>query len=137
MHATPRRVRRPLVGALVFVATLVVGVTAAQAAPLLPDLDPSAPGRPRPTAIGAQVYLTFGATFANVGAGPLVLRGHRGSTAEPTMVADQVVTAARSPGGGGDDHRKADQPHAVAHSPVTPLHSEIEADRAAVPRAGR
>jgi hypothetical protein len=106
MHATPRRVRRPLVGVLAFLATLVVGVAAAQAAPLLPDLDPSAPGRPRPTAIGSQVYLTFGATFANVGAGPLVLRGHRASTAEPTMVADQVVkqsdgTEVTIPGVGG------------------------------------
>ena len=109
MRETPRRARRPLVGVLSFLATLVVGVTVAQAAPLLPDLDPAAPGRPRATAIGGKVYLTFGATFANVGAGPLVLRGYRSSTAEPAMVADQVVkqsdgTEALIPGAGGFDY---------------------------------
>jgi hypothetical protein len=57
--------------------------------------------------------------------------------ADQAVVADQVVTATRSPGGGGDDHRKTNQPHALAHSPVTPLLGEVEADRAAVPRAGR
>jgi Lysyl oxidase len=92
MRVTPRRARRPLVGVLTFLATLVVGATVAQAAPLLPDLDPAAPGRPRPAAgADGRIYLTFNATFDNVGAGPLVLRGHRGSTAEPTMTADQVI----------------------------------------------
>jgi hypothetical protein len=109
MRVTPRRARRPLVGVLVVLATLVVGATAAQAAALLPDLDPDAPGRPRPTAVGGQVYLTFGAKFANVGAGPLILRGHRASTAEPVMVADQVVkqsdgTEVTIPGIGGFDY---------------------------------
>lgn len=109
MRATPRRTRRLLVGLVSFVATLAVGTAVAQAAPLLPDLDPSAPGRPRPTAIGGKVYLTFGATFANVGTGPLILRGHRAGTAEPTMVADQVVrqsdgTEVTIPGVGGFDY---------------------------------
>ncbi len=86
-----RHARRPLVAILSALVVLVAGTAAAQAAALLPDLDPAAPGRPRPTATGGKVYLTFGATFANVGAGPLVLRGHRASTAEPTMVADQIL----------------------------------------------
>lgn len=92
MRVTPRRARRPLVGVLTFLAMLVVGATVAQAASLLPDLDPAAPGRPRPAAgTDGRIYLTFNATFNNVGTGPLVLRGHRGSTAEPAMVADQVI----------------------------------------------
>ncbi len=92
MRVTPRRARRPLVGALTFLATLVVGAAVAQAVPLLPDLDPAAPGRPRPAAgADGRIYLTFNAAFDNVGAGPLVLRGHRSSTAEPSMVADQVI----------------------------------------------
>lgn len=92
MRVTPRRARRSLVGVSTFLAMLVVGATVAQAAALLPDLDPAAPGRPQPFAgTDGRVYLTFNATFDNVGAGPLVLRGHRASTAEPAMVADQVI----------------------------------------------
>jgi hypothetical protein len=61
---------------------------------LLPDLDPDAPGKP--SAIVAtdgtgRILLTFGVTIRNNGAGPLILRGHRASTAEVDMVADQEI----------------------------------------------
>ncbi len=86
---------RPL---LVLVLALVGAAggagAAGAAAELLPDLDPEAPTRP--TAIQAAdgsgaVYLTFNAAIANTGKGPLVLRGHRATVDEPTMVVDQVV----------------------------------------------
>jgi hypothetical protein len=103
----PRRARLSLLAFVSIVATLFVGVAAGQAVALLPDLDPAAPGRPRP-ALGTDglVYLTFNARFDNVGAGPLVLRAHRASTAEPTMTVDQVVrqtdgTESTVPGVGG------------------------------------
>jgi hypothetical protein len=103
----PRRVRLGFFTLVSIMAALVVGAAAAQAAPLLPDLDPAAPGRPKPVAgVDGLVYLTFNAKFDNVGAGPLVLRAHRASTAEPTMTVDQIVkqtdgTEATVPGVGG------------------------------------
>jgi hypothetical protein len=67
---------------------------AQDATPLLPDLDPIAPGGAKavlaPDGSG-QVYLTFNVEIDNNGAGPLIVRGHRASTAEPTMTADQVI----------------------------------------------
>jgi hypothetical protein len=103
----PRRARLSVITLASILAALAVGAAAGQAAALLPDLDPAAPGRPKPTA-GADglVYLTFNAKFNNVGAGPLVLRASRASTAEPTMAVDQVVrqtdgTEAIVPGVGG------------------------------------
>jgi hypothetical protein len=53
--------------------------------------------------------------------------------ADQAVVADQVVTAK---GGSGDDKRKCDQPHALAHASGAPVHSALEADGAAVPRSG-
>jgi len=65
------------------------GVTA-----LLPDLDPVSPGSAR--AVAAQdgsghVFLTFKVGIDNTGAGPLTVHGHRASTSEPQMAADQVL----------------------------------------------
>lgn len=86
--------RRPLQLLFAVLAALAFTSAAQGAAELLPDLDPAVPTRPSVTQAedgSGTIYLTFNAGFANVGKGPLVLRGHRGSTAEPTMVADQVV----------------------------------------------
>ncbi|MFN8224857.1 MAG: lysyl oxidase family protein [Gaiellales bacterium] len=83
-----------IVGTIVAACAVALPAAADGSAPLLPDLDPIAP-----SAVGAQaatdgsgrVYLTFTFTLDNKGAGPMVLRGHRASTAEPTMTADQVI----------------------------------------------
>jgi hypothetical protein len=61
---------------------------------LLPDLDPVSPGSVQ--AVSAQdgsghVFLTFKVGIDNTGAGPLTVHGHRASTSEPQMAADQVV----------------------------------------------
>jgi Lysyl oxidase len=67
------------------------------AAPLLPDLDPAAPGGARAVAAtdgSGKIFLTFAVEIDNNGAGPLIVRGHRASTAEPNMTADQVVRLA-------------------------------------------
>jgi hypothetical protein len=85
--------RRPLQLGCALVAALSLA-SAASAADVLPDLDPAAPTRPSVTQAAdgsGAIYLTFNAAFANVGKGPLVLRGHRATTEEPTMVVDQVV----------------------------------------------
>jgi hypothetical protein len=86
--------RRPLQLGCILTAALAFA-SAAHGAELLPDLDAIAPTRPFVTQAddgSGAVYLSFNAGFANVGKGPLVLRGHRGSTEEPTMTADQVVS---------------------------------------------
>jgi hypothetical protein len=58
---------------------------------LLPDLDPAALPTPSVDTVDGHVYLRFTTLTENRGAGPLVLRGHRASTTEPHMVADQVI----------------------------------------------
>jgi hypothetical protein len=67
------------------------------AAPLLPDLDPAAPNGAKAVAAidgSGKIFLTFGVQIDNYGAGPLIVRGHRASTAEPNMTADQVIRLA-------------------------------------------
>lgn len=86
--------RRPIQLGCVLTVALAFAA-GAHGAELLPDLDPTAPQRPYVTEAedgSGAIYLTFNAGFANVGKGPLVLRGHRGSEAEPTMTVDQVVS---------------------------------------------
>ena len=88
-------VRRPVQLLAALVAALALASVAQGAAELLPDLDVMAPTRPSVTQAqdgSGAIFLTFNAGFANVGKGPLVLRVHRGSTAEPTMAADQLVS---------------------------------------------
>jgi Lysyl oxidase len=85
--------RRPLQLGCALTAALAFAA-AAHGAELLPDLDPQEPTRPFVTEAedgSGAIYLTFNAAFANVGKGPLILRGHRGSTDEPTMTVDQYV----------------------------------------------
>lgn len=87
--------RRPLQLGCAILAALALASAAQGAAELLPDLDAMTPARPSATQAAdgsGTIYLTFNAGFANVGKGPLLLRGNRASTAEPTMAADQVVT---------------------------------------------
>lgn len=89
-----RRASRRLVVVLASVvataASLVAVAAASEASDLLPDLDPSL-GKPRVTHAGGRLYLTFTARIANVGAGPLVLRGNRAVAGEPVMTVDQVL----------------------------------------------
>jgi hypothetical protein len=91
-------VRRALACAIVACAGLTVAVPAS-ATPLiasgpgelLPDLDPAALPNPSVNVVNGRAILTFTTLTENKGAGPLVLRGRRGSTAEPQMVVDQVI----------------------------------------------
>jgi hypothetical protein len=78
-------------------ASQSVVVTASDAPPppppeLLPDLDPAAPTSIQAiSGEGGIVYLTFVFATDNVGAGPLILNGHRASTAEAAMTVDQEI----------------------------------------------
>jgi uncharacterized membrane protein len=60
-----------------------------------PDLDQAAPAQLSTYATGtgaAQRFrLAFKAAVDNIGGGPLLIRGHRTSTAKPDMTADQLV----------------------------------------------
>lgn len=60
--------------------------------PLLPDLDPAAPTSIQAiSGAGGVVYLTFVFATDNVGAGPLILNGHRASTNTAAMTVDQEI----------------------------------------------
>jgi hypothetical protein len=101
-----RRGRATLV---VFVAAALIGggvsAWAAGSKQLLPDLDPDEPHGLRvvtsadPTDGSRHVFLTFDVTIDNVGAGPLVVHGHRSDASQPRMTADQVIRTS--------DHRTA------------------------------
>ncbi|MCC6222808.1 MAG: hypothetical protein IT201_04885 [Thermoleophilia bacterium] len=81
-------------GIIVALALLASPARAQEAQDLLPDLDPSAPGKPSAIAASdgsGRIYLTFGTVVANVGAGPLLLSGSRASGADPLMTVDQIV----------------------------------------------
>jgi hypothetical protein len=75
----------------------VPGFGAAQSATqLLPDLDPAAPSGPKAIAAtdgSGRIHLTFGVKIENNGAGPLIIRGERASTAEPQLAASQIVNS--------------------------------------------
>jgi hypothetical protein len=70
-------------------------------AELLPDLDQEAPSQLTVTLAGSprdrNYLLGFGSAVSNVGAGPLVIAGHRHDRGLDTMVADQVVEQAGAP----------------------------------------
>jgi hypothetical protein len=95
--------RAALVGALTLVAAACVGVAVAgtgragapAGAQLLPDLDVRAPqGLLIQTVVterGPRYRLGFVSASENVGAGPLVIRGHRPSLAGPELAADQII----------------------------------------------
>jgi hypothetical protein len=96
--------RAVLVGMLALLAALCVGVAVAgtdrlaggaAGAALLPDLDVRAPDglvvETVPGEAGPRFRLGFVSAAENVGAGALVIRGHRPSLAGPEMAADQIV----------------------------------------------
>jgi hypothetical protein len=95
-------IRTRRVGLFAFAIPVVFVLLAASAGAdngpeLLPDLDPAAPVGTK--AVGAtdgsgKVFLTFKVAIDNLGAGPLIVQGHRASTADPEMTADQVVQLA-------------------------------------------
>jgi hypothetical protein len=84
-----------------FVAAALIGGSAsawaAGSKQLLPDLDPDEPHAlqtftSQDETDGSQhAYLTFEVTINNVGAGPLIVRGHRSDASQPQMTADQVI----------------------------------------------
>jgi hypothetical protein len=88
--------------ALVLVAALD-GAGAGVPRPRLPDLRQAVPYRisvfTDRVAGRARHRLTFGSAAENVGAGPLIIVGHRPNTRTPTMVADQVADTADPAGG--------------------------------------
>ncbi len=57
--------------------------------------------------------------------------------ADQAVVAENVINGQQRPGGGGDEHGKANQPHALAYAPGDPLQGALEKDREAVPVARR
>jgi hypothetical protein len=88
-------------------AATVLAVAASSApadvAPRLPDLDQVAPYLVSSVAVHrgkrTRFQLTFGSASQNVGAGPLIVVGHRASTAGALMTADQVIDTAESADG--------------------------------------
>src|SRR4051794_22721696 len=66
-------------------AELTVAYAPSQLAQLGPAWTPLKDGR------SPRWWLGFSSAVSNVGAGPLVIAGHRASTADATMTADQVV----------------------------------------------
>src|SRR4051812_41262163 len=110
----PFRRGRTVLILLVAVAACAAPVPPAGAAEgiLRPDLDQEPPGQITVASAPSQLaqvgaawlplgggkaprwYLGFSSAVSNVGAGPLVISGHRASTAQPTMTADQLVAGA-------------------------------------------
>jgi hypothetical protein len=67
------------------------GATAPPAPELLPDLDQQAPNQLLVARAGGHWLLGFQSAVRNVGAGPLLIDGHRHDHKTPFMVADQVI----------------------------------------------
>jgi hypothetical protein len=88
-----------LLGVLLALAAVVASVSAVAhatagapvAAELLPDLDQETPNQLLIARAGHQWLLGFQSAVRNVGAGPLLIDGHRASRATPFMEADQQV----------------------------------------------
>jgi hypothetical protein len=70
----------------------------ADAPQLLPDLEQEPPSQLIVTRAKGTYRLGFRSAVRNVGAGPLVIIGHRGDRSVDTMVADQGVTRENAPG---------------------------------------
>ncbi|MDA0159912.1 lysyl oxidase family protein [Solirubrobacter ginsenosidimutans] len=68
-----------------------------QGSPLLPDLEQEAPSQLVITRAGGEYRLGFRSAVRNVGAGPLIISGHRSERSIDEMVADQVITEAGAP----------------------------------------
>jgi hypothetical protein len=91
-----------LVPAAVAIAALVPAALAVNSAPLqgqrlLPDLDQEAPSGLLLVHSPRGWQLGFASAVRNVGAGPLIIDGHRLSRAEETMTAAQVIDRTAGP----------------------------------------
>jgi hypothetical protein len=93
----------PTLAAILIAASAVVAVATKPAAAgqeRLPDLDQVVPDQLVITRVGARARpryrLGFRSAVSNVGAGPLIIEGHRGPETD-TMVADQVVEQEGAP----------------------------------------
>jgi Lysyl oxidase len=86
-----------LAGALLVALTLGVRTPASHAgdAAPLPDLDQEVPSQLLVAPSGSRDqrawWLGFGSAVSNIGAGPLVINGHRPNRRSPAMVADQLL----------------------------------------------
>jgi hypothetical protein len=83
---------------LIVPAALALGGQAPQGRPLLPDLDQEQPTELILTKVrGTGWRLGFRSAVRNVGAGPLMIDGHRVSPTERTMDADQMILRTEGP----------------------------------------
>lgn len=85
-----------LISALV-PATLALSGTPLQGERLLPDLDQESPSGLLITRSPRGWMLGFASAVRNVGAGPLIIEGHRISRGEETMTAGQVIRRTAGP----------------------------------------
>jgi hypothetical protein len=69
---------------------IVLSSTAAAPTPLLPDIVQRPPSQFGVVQSGSSYRLGFQSSTENIGAGPLIVHGHRANTTSP-MVADQIV----------------------------------------------
>jgi hypothetical protein len=94
----------PTLGAILIAASAVVAVATRPAAAgqqRLPDLDQVVPDQLVITRVGTRVHpryrLGFRSAVSNIGAGPLIIEGHRPGPETDTMIADQVVEQEGAP----------------------------------------
>jgi hypothetical protein len=78
-------------------ATLALSGTAPQGERLLPDLDQEPPSGLLVSRSPSGWQLGFASAVRNVGAGPLVIDGHRASRTEETMRAAQIINRTAGP----------------------------------------
>jgi hypothetical protein len=89
-----------LAAALIALAAVLVSAAAdagSAGRARLPDLDQELPTRLVVSRLGGEYRLGFRSAVRNIGAGPLVIDGHRPDAGTGTMVADQIVERAGGP----------------------------------------
>jgi hypothetical protein len=87
-----------VVAALLGLAAHALSSHASEGVPLLPDLDQEAPSNLVVSVTGKSRYLLgFRSAVRNVGAGPLIIAGHRPDRGPDTMVADQQIVMRGGP----------------------------------------
>jgi len=78
-------------------AALAAGGRGPDGPPLLPDLDQETPSGLVLTKVRSGWRLGFDSAVRNIGAGPLIIDGHRQSAAQKTMQADQMIVRTSGP----------------------------------------
>src|SRR3954454_11410860 len=98
-HTVPSMAFRSRLGALAILALALpiaglghaAGASAPAAPELLPDLDQQTPNQLLVARAGGHWLLGFQSAVRNIGAGPLLIDGHRRDRKTPFMEADQVI----------------------------------------------